>query len=224
MQIEAKCIASTLRILEINNQPLIFCGGPGPDRVSIICNQLERRDISGVVSFGIAGGLNPNYKTGSVLLPSNVLTSDKGSIPTNDCWRSSIAKNWPSANQQTLQLGVNEPVTDKVDKERLYRTHKAHAVDMESHIIGTYAQKRNIPFLILRSVADTSDTAIPEVALSGLDKNGKATPFKLIKKIFERPGDIKGLVTLAIQTNVALRELKKIPKQAMIALCDISKI
>ena len=54
-------------------------------------------------------------------------------------------------NQQTLQLGVNEPVTDKVDKERLYRTHKAHAVDMESHIIGTYAQKRNIPFLILFS-------------------------------------------------------------------------
>ena len=84
MQLEAICIASMSSIVGADSRPLIKCGGPGPDSVSVACNDLENEKITGIVSFGIAGGMDPKLRSGSVLLPKAVVTAEGAFFQTDD--------------------------------------------------------------------------------------------------------------------------------------------
>ena len=137
----------------------------------------------GIVSFGIAGGMDPKLRSGSVLLPKAVVTPDGAFFQTDDTWRRSVANNWPIVTDQSLQLGVNKVITSTNEKTQLFQATGAHALDMESHVIAAYAQKRGIPFIILRSIADSAKDTVPEIALAGMNKNGRATPLSLLRKI-----------------------------------------
>ena len=219
MQLEAMCIASMSKMVGVDFQPLIKCSGPGPNRVSVACNDLKNDKITGIVSFGIAGGIDPNLKSGTLLLPKAVVTADGAFFPTDDTWRRSVANHWPIAKKQTLQLGVNKIIKSTDEKTQLFETTGAHALDMESHVIAAYAQKRGIPFLILRSIADSADDTVPEIALAGINKHGKPTPFSLLRKLIRQPIFIPDIAKLAYASNTAVRALKNIPTKSVYALC-----
>ena len=91
---------------------------------------------------------------------------------------------------------------------------------MESHVIGAYAQKRGIPFLVLRSIADSAEDTVPEIALSGINKNGKATPLFLLKRVIQHPRSLPQVAKLAYTSNLAMRALKDIPTDSLRALCQ----
>ena len=219
MQLEAICIASMSSIVGADSRPLIKCSGPGPDSVSVACNDLENEKIKGIVSFGIAGGMDPKLRSGSVLLPKAVVTADGAFFPTDNIWHRSVADNWPVVRKQTRQLGVNKPVKNPDEKAQLFQATGAHALDMESHVIGAYAQKRGIPFLVLRSIADSAEDTVPEIALAGIDKNGNAAPFSLLKTLIKSPRYLTQVAKLAYASNVAIRALKNMPVRSIHALC-----
>ena len=114
-------------IIGIDSRPLIKCSGPGPDRVSVACNDLNNDKIMGIVSFGIAGGIDPKLRSGSVLLPKAVVTADGAFFQTDDTWRRSVAKNWPVAREQSRQLGVNKLIKSTDEKMQLFQSTGAHA-------------------------------------------------------------------------------------------------
>lgn len=221
MQLEARCIASMSSIIGMDSRPLIKCSGPGPDRVSVACNDLNNDKIMGIVSFGIAGGMDPKLKSGSVLLPKAVVTDDGAVFQTDDTWRRSVAKNWPVAREQSRQLGVNKVIKSIDEKMQLFQATGAHALDMESHVIAAYAKKRGIPFLILRSIADSAKDTVPEIALAGMNKNGRATALSLLRKLIQRPSSLTQVAKLAYTSNTAMRALKKMPASSLNALCKI---
>ena len=219
MQLEARCIASMSSIIGMDSRPLIKCSGPGPDRVSVACNDLNNGKIMGIVSFGIAGGMDPKLRSGSVLLPKAVVTPDGAYFQTDDTWRRSVANNWPIVTDQSLQLGVNKVITSTNEKTQLFQATGAHALDMESHVIAAYAQKRGIPFIILRSIADSAKDTVPEIALAGMNKNGRATPLSLLRKIIQHPSSLRQVAKLAYTSNTAMRALKNMPSSSLHALC-----
>jgi len=219
MQLEARCIASMSRIIGIDSRPLIKCSGPGPDRVSVACNDLNNDKIMGIVSFGIAGGIDPKLRSGSVLLPKAVVTADGAFFQTDDTWRRSVAKNWPVAREQSRQLGVNKLIKSTDEKMQLFQSTGAHALDMESHVIAAYAKKRGIPFLILRSIADSAKDTVPEIALAGMSKNGRATSLSFLRKLIQHPSSLTQVAKLAYTSNTAMRALKNMPSSSLHALC-----
>ncbi len=221
MQSEAACLEALTQFLPNDQRPFIHCAGPGPDRAAIACREIEMQNVSGVASIGVAGGLDSALDAGTLVLPAAVITSDNQLFETDSRWRRNIVKQLPIKPPATLHMGMDIAVTDPKDKVRLFKEYKTHAVDMESHVIAAYASQRSVPFVILRSVADTADKSIPDAALAGLDEKGNVVPLQVLRQLAPNPKQLPALMRLARDSNAAMKSLKAIPKAALTALCRI---
>ena len=223
MQSEAQCLDKLTRHLPVEIRPYIHCAGPGPDRAALACAAVDMQDVLGLVSFGVAGGLDAALVSGTLLLPAAVITSDNAMVETDTQWRQEISAALLEKPPATLQMGVDHPVTNPKDKERLFREYGTHAVDMESHVIAHYAKKRGLPCIVLRAVADTANDTIPEAALAGLGETGNVVPFQVIRRLAPNPSQLPALLQLARDSKAAMKSLKAIPIPAIDALCRIAE-
>jgi hypothetical protein len=115
-----------------------IAAGPG---VQVVCRD-SRRDLAnvienavrqgyrGVISFGVAGGLASNLRTGDWVVASAVLDSHVP-LATDAAWSSSLVATIPGATYAPI-LGVDAPVAEAAMKRELHKTTGACAVDMES--------------------------------------------------------------------------------------------
>lgn len=223
MQAEAECLETLTRDLPEQHRPYIHCAGPGPDRAAIACREVDKQEIAGVVSFGVAGGLDAALPPGALLLPAAVITTDNGLTETDSEWRREIGATLDSVPPPTLHLGMDVPVTEPKDKARLFQGYKTHALDMESHVVAAYSRSRGVPFLVLRAIADGANDAVPEAALAGLDESGNVVPLQVVKKLVPRPGQLPALLQLARNSKAAMTALKTLPRAAVAALCRMAE-
>src|SRR5215831_15551345 len=110
--------------------------GPG---VSVICNQSSglraalgaaiARGASGIISFGIAGGLAPGLVAGDWVVASGV-TSGKGIIATDRTWAQRLLEILPGAVHAHV-AGANRVIESPREKFKLHDETGAAAVDME---------------------------------------------------------------------------------------------
>ena len=146
--------------------------GPG---VSVICNHnsqlvasLEtavKRGASGIISFGIAGGLAPDLVTGDWVVGSSIRT-DRGCFPADRVWAWRLLETLPGAVHAEI-IGADTPVADPLEKRRLHVRTGAVAVDMESHVAARIAAAHRIPFAACRAVIDPAHRELPPAAVFG---------------------------------------------------------
>ena len=126
--------------------------GPG---VSVICTHasklvaaLERaakRGASGIISFGIAGGLAPDLAAGDWVVGSGVRTEEE-CFPTDRAWARALLAALPGAVHAEI-IGADAPVALPTEKRRLHAQTGAVAVDNESHVA---ASGRRLPDSVCR--------------------------------------------------------------------------
>src|SRR5438477_470761 len=100
-------------------------------------NSLARavhENCAGIVSFGIAGGLDPRLRAGDSVVASAVV-SGEDALPTDRRWASHLLGMFPDAHHAPI-LGVEEPVADPVSKAVAFGRTGAALVDMESHLVA----------------------------------------------------------------------------------------
>jgi adenosylhomocysteine nucleosidase len=219
IQLEAECFIALTQHLSDDDKPYVYCAGPGPDRAAVACGALDGRDIAGIVSFGVAGGLDPSLAAGQLLLPSAIITSDNAMVETDGAWRRAVIAALPSPPPSTVHFGVDRPVTKPQEKARLLKEYGTHAVDMESHVIAHYAKSRGLPCLIVRAVADTADDTIPDAALAGVDDHGTIVPLQVVRRLVPHPTQLPSLMRLAKDSKAAMQTLKEIPRPAIDTIC-----
>jgi adenosylhomocysteine nucleosidase len=103
-------------------------------------------------------------------------------------------------------LTVDHLVADPAEKRRLAESHDALAVDMESAAIEEVCAQYGVPFLAVRAVSDTADTALsPELVrlLSG----SKVSVWKAIRALVRRPRLLGEFRRLARDTKLAAEKL-----------------
>jgi adenosylhomocysteine nucleosidase len=103
-------------------------------------------------------------------------------------------------------LTVDRLVADPSEKRRLAELHGADAVDMESAAVAEVCAERGMPFLAVRAVSDTADTALsPELVrlLSG----GNVSAWKAVRALVRRPRLLGEFRRLARDTRLAARKL-----------------
>jgi adenosylhomocysteine nucleosidase len=103
-------------------------------------------------------------------------------------------------------LTVDHLVSDPAEKRRLAERHGADAVDMESAAVAEVCAAKGVPFLAVRAVSDTVDTALsPELVrlLSG----GRVSVWKALRTIMRRPRLLGEFRRLARDTKLAARNL-----------------
>jgi hopanoid-associated phosphorylase len=182
-----------------------ICCRRGSEAGAAMVRALDDRDCHGVISFGIAGGLDHKLPTGSHLVASHVITPD-GTLPTDPLWSQQLLKSSPRALHAPI-LGTDHVVIDPQEKRDLFASTGAVAVDTESHITALMANERGLPFTCLRIIADPAHRRVPKAAMSGLREDGRAYPAGVIRALLRRPHETPALLAIARDTWRARRVL-----------------
>ncbi|MEJ2374091.1 MAG: hypothetical protein P8Y71_01350 [Pseudolabrys sp.] len=176
------------------------CRGRGPVMAQALAAAIEP-GCRGIISFGIAGGLDPRLRTGAHVVASSVIGTG-GAVATDAGWSQALIKARPDAVHAPI-LGVDEPIVGPIGKLRKFRRTGAVAVDMESHIAADVANATGLPFAVFRVVADPAHQKVPPTALLGMRADGTLDPLAVVRAMLRAPTEIAGLVAVARHTAVA---------------------
>ena len=218
MSRQAGVVAVTCLALEAG-----IARGPG---VSVICNQSSglraalgaaiARGASGIISFGIAGGLAPDLVAGDWVVASGV-RSGKNVIATDRAWAQTLLEILPNAVHAHV-LGADSVIASPSDKVQLYDETGAAAVDMESHIAAEIAAEYHIPFVACRVIIDAAHRALPPAATLGLRLDGTPDVSAVFRSVWQNPHQVPGLIRIAFDHHTARRALRSGRKQLGVGL------
>jgi len=165
--------------------------------------------VRALVSFGVAGGLDPALAPGDLIVGTFVWREDGAPIDT-----AALTSELPIVAGGIA--GVDKPVASVARKSALHAESGAVAVDMESHAVAAVAVEAGLPVLVLRAIVDPAARTIPSAALAGLGPDGRRRPFAVLARLLANPTQISALVQLAGDSRAALRSLA----QAMPAILN----
>jgi adenosylhomocysteine nucleosidase len=201
-------LAFEARIAQAAPSARVFCGR-GPEVTEALSAALGP-DCGGIISFGVAGGLDPSLRPGAQLVASAVVR-DGVSTPTDEGWSRSLLRAHPGAIHAPI-ASVEEAVTHPAGKSLLFETTGAAAVDMESHIAADLAAKHGLPFAVLRVVADPATRRIPHSAMQGMRPDGRTDGLAVLRSLMRRPSEIAGMIRVARDAWVARLALERSPQ------------
>lgn len=133
-------------------------------------SDLIQRGATALMSFGLAGGLDPALAPGTLVIASAVLVRH-ATIETDAAWRARLIAALPEAHTG-LMLGGDRILGTVAQKAGLFTRTSALAVDLESGGVARAASAARVPFVVLRAVADPAARNLPPAALIGLDPAG----------------------------------------------------
>jgi hopanoid-associated phosphorylase len=184
-----------------------ICCRRGDETVHGMTRALDDPGCRGVISFGIAGGLDHRHRSGTHLVASHVIAGNEA-IPTHEPWSQLLLKSCQAAVHAPV-LGSDHVVIDPHEKRELFAKTGAAAVDTESHITAIMARERGLPFTCLRIIADPVHRRVPKAAIAGLREDGRAYPAGVMRALLRRPHETPALLAIARDTWRARRMLAR---------------
>lgn len=208
MKAEAETISVAARYLSAGNRPLIAVTGGAARRAETAALDFGSAGVAGLISYGIAGGLDPDLKPGDIILADGVLLPEGDVVATDAAWRAALAAAFDANRLAGGTIsGSDRAVSTVAEKASLFARTGARAADMESHGVARAAREHGLPLVIVRAIADPAARAVPSAALVGLGAAGERKPFAVIGKLLRHPRQLPQLIRLARDSNAALRNL-----------------
>jgi adenosylhomocysteine nucleosidase len=164
-------------------------------------------DTDCLVSLGIAGGLAPQLEAGTVIVSGEVV-SERCRWVVEPQYRRQVSEFARSIGAvEGPVLGASSILATQMEKTRAWIATRAVAVDLESEIVARTATALGIPFIVLRTIADTARRDLPPAALVPLSADGKPDLLGVLAAVLRRPFQIAGMMGLAQETRIALSAL-----------------
>ncbi len=188
----------------------VICSSSDPKQLRALLTVFDPSTIRGVISFGIAGGLDPALKSGDVVVATEVLSGDTrwlAGLTLNEQMIANVALGRRRVVRGGL-AGVEHLVAARAGKAALRSETGAAAVDMESHIAAAYAAEAGLPFAALRVISDPATRALPALARTAIKANGDIDLRKVLRGVARNPATLRALVSTGIDFNRALRSLR----------------
>jgi adenosylhomocysteine nucleosidase len=166
--------------------------------------------VTGILSFGLCGGLAPGLSVGSVCLAS-VLIDGNTLYRPNALWTTRLAgvlgvKTVPYFS--TGQFNLADTPQQRAD---LWEKYGCAAIDDESAAMAQFAKERNIPFAILRVVSDAWNDTVPLAARQAVNADGSSNVDSIITWLKDHPdqagSELIDLAKTAAEYNTALNAL-----------------
>jgi hopanoid-associated phosphorylase len=180
-------------------------GGGDAVRVEELVTDAIEDGAEALISFGIAAGLAWNMEAGTCVVARNVV-DDGTSYASDPVWSGHIRSVLGLSELVTI-AGVTQPLRSGAEKTALHEETGAAAADMESHIVARLAAKHELPFAVLRAVADPANREIPDAALAGMSSDGSLNIGGVLVSIAKEPSSLRSLVRLAADTRLAMGTL-----------------
>ena len=188
----------------------VICSSSDPRQLRALLTVFDPSTIRGVISFGVAGGLDPSLKSGDVVVATEVVAGDArwlAGLALNEELIASVAMGRRRVVRGGL-AGAEEVVAAQARKAALWIQTGASAVDMESHIAAAYADEAGLPFAALRVISDPAHRALPALARNALKPNGEIDLRKVLRGVARNPRTLRALVSTGIDFNRALKSLR----------------
>jgi adenosylhomocysteine nucleosidase len=185
----------------------------GGASATIAAQSLVQAGAAALMSFGLAGGLDPTLAAGSVVLASEVISGDGARFPTEEGWREELRLTLMS--QRPIAAGKlltrPQPIDRIADKAAAFRDTGAVAVDMESSSVAEVAAIHHLPFVAVRVVVDTAADALPPSVVAA-SRGGHLRIRRLAGGLAAAPLDLIALIRLAQRYRAATRSLAAIAR------------
>ncbi len=190
---------------------IVICSSSDPRQLRALLATLDSTTFRGVISFGVAGGLDPSLKSGDVVVATEVLAGDTRFL-------AGLALNEELIARAALRrrrvvrgglAGVEQVIAAAACKAALHSETGAAAVDMESHIAAAYAAEAGLPFAALRVISDPASRALPAHRQERHQAERRHRPrARCCAGLRAIPTSLRALVSTGIDFNRALRSLR----------------
>jgi adenosylhomocysteine nucleosidase len=191
----------------------VVCVAAEADRAAAAAAQLAgQKDCSGLVSFGVAGGLAPGAQPGTLLIPERVVTLQGESYATDAEWRGRLLNGLdcaPPLLQESI-IGIDLPAHAVERKQQLWRQTGSSAVDTESHAVARAAVAANVPFLVVRAIADPWCRDVPAWLPGTIAEDGRPDLKAVLIGLLQRPWQLPRLAVLGLDFERAMRTLRRV--------------
>ena len=179
-----------------------LAGGGLPGGAEAAAESLVGQGVEGLVSFGLAGGLDPALRPGALVVPAAVREGE--AVYATD---PELAARF--GRRAGLLLAGSAVVAGAADKARLFAATGAAAIDLESGAVARVAARHGLPFAVLRAVCDPAERSLPPAALVALDRNGAIGGLRVLASVLRAPGQVPALLALARDAAAARAALRR---------------
>jgi adenosylhomocysteine nucleosidase len=188
--------------------------GADPLRLRALLESSMQGQCRAVLSFGIAGGLDPRLRPGDVVVAGGIVSQGERhpALPILVQRIASILESGGTRVKLGHVAGVDAPVFYPVAKRRLRTETGASTVDMESHVAAAYAAEYRLPFAAIRIVCDPAGRSLPFWAAEALRADGKVDVATVARALLRRPGHLAPTFRLALDAAAAFRALERCRK------------
>ena len=198
-------LAAEARIARAAGFPVVI-GAGDRDRTKVLVETAAVRTDC-LVSFGIAGGLAPELAPGTVIVSGEVV-SEREHWAVDPRYRRHLTDFARTAGAvEGPVFGTGSILATRGEKRRAWVLTRALAVDLESEIVARTATALGIPFIVLRTIADTARRNLPPAALIPLGADGKPQLSRVFAAVLRRPSQLAEMIGLAQETRIALSAL-----------------
>jgi len=181
----------------------VFVGGGTAAGADAAAARAVAAGATALLSFGLAGGLDPALRPGDLVVPSAVVS--RGVVFNADA---ALAARIGGTASDRL-LGADAIAADAAARRCLWQRTGAAAVDLESGAVARVAAAHGLPFAVLRAICDPAERDLPPAALVALDARGAIGLARIAGSLASRPGQIPALLRLAADAAAARRTLAR---------------
>jgi adenosylhomocysteine nucleosidase len=142
----------------------------------------------------------------AVVLPHEVIDFEGRRFPVEQ--PESLAAGFPHTKGRLLT--VDRLILDSDEKEALWRTHEADAVDMESSAVAELCSEKLVRFLSIRVISDDAHTKLPKEIATLLSHTGSYRVGAAMRALWHRPSSLKDFWTLHERALEAADRLAKV--------------
>jgi adenosylhomocysteine nucleosidase len=191
----------------------VACAGASAGRAAVLARQLVDAGVNALLSFGIAGALDPKLRSGDLVIAKEVISDDAERYACDADWqealRSALAEAHLPCRRGTI-LGSTRLRREPGDKAALFSGTGCLAVDMESAAVGAIAAEAGLPFLAVRAVADRAQDALPALVEDAVLADGRAAVGRTLAALIRHPSQLPATLRLARQSSQALARLRRL--------------
>jgi hopanoid-associated phosphorylase len=200
-------------LTELEHGVLLWQCGMGAERAQQAARSLLDAGATALLSWGMAGGLDPALRPGDVVLPATVVPSPGVGLEVDAAWHMRLCKCLAGSNINTGPLIQSlRVVAEPADKAELFQSTGAIAVDMESAAIAQVCKDAGKSFMAIRAVADPAGRSIPAAVITAMDVNGRVSLAKLGQVVLRTPRLLTTLLQLRTDSRAAYATLTNIAK------------
>jgi adenosylhomocysteine nucleosidase len=178
-------------------------GGGTPVGAEQAALRLAHENVRALLSFGLAGGLDPTLRPGTIVIPRAVLSGGERFGVDPELLR---RLGGPTAD---LVLGEGEIAASDARKRQLWQQTRASAVDTESGAVARVARSHGVPFAVLRAVCDPAERSLPPAVLVALDRAGTIRFLTVLASVAATPSQLPELLQLARDAAIARQALTR---------------